>query len=702
MVEEAGYQPPVDDGYPDDEPSVPLPLSFYAVLGLPAARAHAGAIEASVDSALDREIVNGYSDECLLSRMDLIQAAGAVLSNEEAKREHDHDLREGRLTPIPIDQVTGALCLLQEAGEHEAVIEFSQDCMDAVQGRAARRDVALTVALAYCEVGHIAMTSTPPRVGEGCELLELANGLLRGEGGRNFAPELQDTVERTLQEMAPAYVLELLALPLENERERKEGLRALRTLLWSKGAAAMQSRSQFVQEANRYLTSTEAAELFVDAPDHVPAEPAEVYHSALAHIVAGVVYRRPMLIVDADEILAQLELAQTAGSVGEAQFGEMAVERGVAQLLLGRVEDAADTLGLGPGAAKPPEPSVERFVADHSPNGDAMEGMCALAERWILDVAFPTFRDAAEGRAPPPSLDAWFEEPHVQAFIERFETSPRLVRVAAAADAATRAASGIADAVTAAIRPGGGLRGLAAGLRQGGGGAGAFPAGMPDMPPTVALGGALLVGGAMIVTGLPRQTTTPPQAAPSAAATAPSAPPGPKASKPSFADAGALVGAALSDAGEAAAGALGNLPGFRKPAPAVDAAVAEKVVRRWQSAKAQALGVAHNLRPLDSILEGPMLAQWRTRAEDVKAHGWAWEYQLNALTIDKVESLSADRVVVEATLTEVAILKDRARTEEDDKYESTYRARYELRRGDGKGSGGGVRAWKIVGGSVVY
>ena len=55
--------------------------------------------------------------------------------------------------------------------------------------------------------------------------------------------------------------------------------------------------------------------------------------------------------------------------------------------------------------------------------------------------------------------------------------------------------------------------------------------------------------------------------------------------------------------------------------------------------------------------------------------------------------------MVEATLTEVAILKDRARTEEDDKYESTYRARYELRRAE---EGGGVRAWKIVGGSVVY
>ena len=144
-------------------------------------------------------------------------------------------------------------------------------------------------------------------------------------------------------------------------------------------------------------------------------------------------------------------------------------------------------------------------------------------------------------------------------------------------------------------------------------------------------------------------------------------------------------------------GVGGAIP--RGAAPEVTADVAEKIVRRWQSAKAQALGVAHNLRPLEQCLEGPMLQQWLTRAEDVRAHEWAWEYQLNDLVVDSVEIVSPTRVMVEATLTEVAVLKDRARTSEDDKYESTYRARYELRRTEERG---GVRAWKIVGGSVVY
>ena len=55
-------------------------------------------------------------------------------------------------------------------------------------------------------------------------------------------------------------------------------------------------------------------------------------------------------------------------------------------------------------------------------------------------------------------------------------------------------------------------------------------------------------------------------------------------------------------------------------------------------------------------------------------------------------------MLVETTLTEVAVLKDRSRNEPDDVYESTYRTKYELKRAES----GGKHSWRIVGGSVVY
>ena len=107
-----------------------------------------------------------------------------------------------------------------------------------------------------------------------------------------------------------------------------------------------------------------------------------------------------MLIADADEMLAQLEEAayQAAMEAREQaeQISRMAyesgqpppagtwatpppaepvnVERAVCQLLLGRVEDAAYSLGMGSEPTPYPlDPEVERFVAERSPSGDYAE-----------------------------------------------------------------------------------------------------------------------------------------------------------------------------------------------------------------------------------------------------------------------------------------------------------------------------------------
>lgn len=118
-------------------------------------------------------------------------------------------------------------------------------------------------------------------MGEGCELLDIASSILVAEAGPNFSRELQDTINRTLEEMAPAYVIELLALPLDKAKERKEGIRALRAVLWAEGEAALADRNLYAQEVNRHLTASEAVDLFIEAPDHVPADADEVYQSAL-------------------------------------------------------------------------------------------------------------------------------------------------------------------------------------------------------------------------------------------------------------------------------------------------------------------------------------------------------------------------------------------------------------------------------------
>jgi hypothetical protein len=436
-----------DDGDWNDEPTVNVPISFFSILNLSPARASPASIEAAYTSVIQRELVEGFSNSCLAARADLVDAAAQVISDPELRAEHESDLKNGRLTPVPASQLGGALALMQEAGEHEAVIEYAPECLAAAKSRVARRDITLSAALAHCELSHNALVATPPRVGEGCELLDIASQILIAEAGRGFSTELQETIDLTLREMAPAYVIELIAMPLEARRERKAGVRALRHILWADPENALNDRDAYVVEVNRHLTASEVVDLFLEAPDSVPADAEEVYQSAMAHIVTGYRERRPSLVVDADEMLAQLEhsayaAAQEARAQAErltraaADAGQpppqgawatppaaepVNVERAVCQLLLGRVEDAAYSLGMGQDPSPYPlDPQVERFVREHSPGGDYTEGLCALADRWIADVAFPSFRDSARVETVP-SIAQWFDEPDVQRFCERLD-----------------------------------------------------------------------------------------------------------------------------------------------------------------------------------------------------------------------------------------------------------------------------------------
>lgn len=54
---------------------------------------------------------------------------------------------------------------------------------------------------------------------------------------------------------------------------------------------------------------------------------------------------------------------------------------------------------------------------------DLLPGLCALAQRWLADVALPGFRDA-----PPQngSLADWFEDRHVALYLQ---VSPPAIRV---------------------------------------------------------------------------------------------------------------------------------------------------------------------------------------------------------------------------------------------------------------------------------
>lgn len=88
---------------------------------------------------------------------------------------------------------------------------------------------------------------------------------MQEEGASMLAPDLQKQIDETLEEITPRCVLELLALPLNEEyrRRREEGLQGVRNILWTVGgggAAAIAggfTREDFMKEAFSRMTATE-------------------------------------------------------------------------------------------------------------------------------------------------------------------------------------------------------------------------------------------------------------------------------------------------------------------------------------------------------------------------------------------------------------------------------------------------------------
>ncbi|CAA3003029.1 protein ACCUMULATION AND REPLICATION OF CHLOROPLASTS 6, chloroplastic isoform X2 [Olea europaea var. sylvestris] len=430
---------------PPPLPSLPerhisMPLDFYRLLG---AESHflGDGIRRAYDARVSKPPQYGYSDEALISRRQILQAACETLANPSSRREYNQGLAEDEfdtiLTQVPWDKVPGALSVLQEAGETELVLQIGESLLKERLPKSFKQDVVLAMALAYVDLSRDAMALTPPDVIRGCEVLERALKLLQEEGASNLAPDLQAQIDETLEEINPCCVLELLALPLDDEfrTKRAEGLQGVRNILWAVGgggAAAVgggYTRENFMNEAFLLMTAAEQVDLFASTPSNIPAESFEVYGVALALVSQAFVGKKPHLIQDADNLFQQLQQTKVPAlgssssvyTVRENRKIDFALERGLCSLLVGEVDDCRTWLGLDDVNSPYRDPSIVTFVIEHSKDGnenDLLPGLCKLLETWLMEVVFPRFRETQEIRF---KLVDYYDDPTVLRYLQRLE-----------------------------------------------------------------------------------------------------------------------------------------------------------------------------------------------------------------------------------------------------------------------------------------
>nr|GEV76317.1 hypothetical protein [Tanacetum cinerariifolium] len=718
----ASHAPPYPPQLPEDR-HVSIPLDFYKILG---SEPHflSDGIRRCYEARVSKQPQFGYSDDALISRRQILFAACQTLANPTEKREYNQGIAEDEfqtiLTDVPWDNVPGALCVLQEGGEDELVLQIGESLLKERLPKSFKQDVVLAMALAYVEISRDAMAMSPPDYIKGCELLERALKLLQEEGASSLAPDLQAQIDETLEEINPRYVLELLALPLDDEyrARRTEGLQGVRNILWSVGgggAAAVAggfTREDFMNEAFLRMTSEEQVELFTATPYNIPAESFEVYGVALALVAQAFLGKKPHLIKDADNLILQLQQIKVTAlgnssnmyNVRESREVDFALERGLCSLLVGEVDECRSWLGLNDENSPYRDLSIATFVMENSrddPENDLLPGLCKLLETWLMEVVFTRFRETTDVQF---KLGDYYDDPIVLRYLERQEGVGGSPLAAAAAIARIGAeATAVLDSVKI---------GAIQALRK------VFPVGqeeqsvrrndnsefddssvvgtefnsMPgdiitvpeenslnenqeqemityrikDAAVKIMCGGVVI--GLLTLAGLKfmsskRGSPTPPK------------------------EVGSAMASDVINVGDS----VTEIP---EEIPRMDARFAEGLVRKWQDIKSQALGPDHCYEKLSEVLDGQMLKIWLERATEIAQHGWFWNYSLLNITIDSVTiSLDGRLAVVEATLEESARLTDLTHPENNDSYSSTYTTRYEMSYAKS--------GWKITKGAVL-
>ncbi|KAK8642382.1 hypothetical protein V6N13_011726 [Hibiscus sabdariffa] len=670
----------------------------------------------------------GFSRDTLISRRQILLAACETLSNPGSRRNYNQGLvddeRDTIITQVPWENVPGALCVLQEAGETEVVLQIGENLLRERLPKAFKQDVVLAMALAYVDLSRDAMALSPPDFIGGCEVLERALKLLQEEGASSLAPDLQSRIDETLEEIAPRCVLELLGLPLDDAHrtKREEGLHGVRNILWAVGgggAAAIAggfTREDFMNEAFLCMTAAEQIDLFAATPTNIPAESFEVYGVALALVAQAFLNKKPHLIRDADNLFQQLQQTKLTilensvspyPSIGNCEI-DFALERGLCSLLVGDLDECRLWLGLDSDSSPYRNPSIVDFVLENSKDDDDRDlpGLCKLLEAWLMEVVFPRFRDTKDIQF---KLGDYYDDPTVLRYLERLEgaggsplaAAAAIVRIGAEATAVLDHVKASAIQALQKVFP---LHRSEESVRHQLDGEmnNFFPVeneetlGKLDQKDSAML--AQVPGRSSLEEMYEEETITNKI----------------KDASIKIMSAGVVIGVITLVGLKFLPGRSNSLLSGREISPAMatdvinaglidenslqelprmDARIAEGIVRKWQHIKSEAFGPDHRLDKLPEVLDGQMLKTWTDRAAEIAHLGWIYEYSLLNMAIDSVTiSLDGQRAVVEATLEESTRLTDVHHPENNASNVQSYTTRYEMTCSKS--------GWKITEGSV--
>ncbi|KAK9925649.1 hypothetical protein M0R45_022920 [Rubus argutus] len=716
--------------------TVEIPVTCYQLIGVPD-QAEKDEVVKSVMDLKSAEIEEGYTMDAVGYRQVLLMDVRDKLLFEP---EYAGNIKE-KIPPksslrIPRAWLPAALCLLQEVGEVKLVQDIGQVAIQHPDAKPYIHDLLLSMALAECATAKMGFEKN--KVSQGFEALCRAQRHLRSEKSLGKI-SLLSQIEESLEELAPACILERLGMPHspENAERRQGAIAALRELVRQgldvETSCRVHDWPCFLSQALNRLVASEIVDLLpwddlaitrknkksLDSQNQRVVIDFNCFYMVLiAHVALGFSSKQKELIDKAKTICECLIASE--GS-------DLKLEEAFCLFLLGQGNEAAVVEKLQKhelNSSSAPRMSITGKEIKYSDG--------AKMEMWLKEAVLAVFPDS---RDCPPSLANYFGGEKRTPVSKKSKLAPQTSPILSHRPMSTTLVSERRDfneclshmnssqhlgtavkqlAPTDLQSPlifgktGSGSSGNGGsvqlkrnlGMRHGKVWEGwltrEFLAGRITF---VAVVGCIVFATLKLTSMKGNQTR-------SASKHAPSKPNSHSSSVAWTTD--SCVDVRLGPAyikGNGLAGGLNKfLATFMKQVrncsdvgnppvshPSSSTSVcrrpmsveeAEDLVKQWQGIKAEALGPSHEIQSLSDVLDESMLVQWQALADAAKARSCYWKFVLLQLSVLRAEILLdevGETAEIEALLEEAAELVNESE-QKNPSYYSTYKIWYVLRR----------------------
>ncbi len=384
-----------------------LPLDHFRLLGVNPAT-DAQTVLRTLQLRLDRAPDQGYTDETLRARADLLRASADLLSDAERRSGYEADLTALSGAPealmpaleIPSSREVAGLLLLLEAGQPLDVLNLASRCLQPPQAPAlgSNRESDLTLLAGEAALAAAEDYRRERHYEMAARTLQQGLQLLQRMGQQ---PEVRDGIQTELEALAPFRVLDLLSRDPSASRERDEGLTLLEQLVQRRGGLegsaddgfAPEDFQTFFKQIRTFLTVQEQIDLF-DRWSNQGSGAAD-FLSSIALTASGFAQRKPERIAAARERL----LASGRDGV-EPLLANL-------ELLLGDVNGALNRFERGA--------SDELAAWAGRQSADPLGQLCAWCRDWLSRDVLPGYRDLEAD----PDLEAYFSDRDVLAWVEQ-------------------------------------------------------------------------------------------------------------------------------------------------------------------------------------------------------------------------------------------------------------------------------------------